>query len=378
MIDVHTLIPILRTYNISEKTIQKIVKLKSIKKQKNVCEVKKIILVLKNNEFDLSIIEQCPTILAFGKEIEIEKIILTLKKYDIPLSIIEQCPTILVHGSTVDIYKKINLLKDNNINITSYSDWLIIRVIFTDYQSLCHIFDTKNFSKENLKFYLLLTNNYNKFYSYEDVIHLCQNLKIQIKDFFEALNLNSFLLKKLKKDSLWIGEHKPLSKEQINHHQLLIVNIVDLVSKVIFSKYPKLFIDDIKGVVLDLLLTNCGDIIYNFDDDSEILSKILYNYLYKSLIYTIFNKIFPARTFNEYEERKLTYDGIYNDLNSSNHILDLINETEAEEQLIKLMMEYIENNQEIDYSTIAQIMNIDEEQLNQLKKSLQKKILQLK
>ena len=56
----------------------------------------------------------------------------------------------------------------------------------------------------------------------------------------------------------------------------------------------------------------------------------------------------------------------------------MINETEAEEQLIKLMMEYIENNQEIDYSTIAQIMNIDEEQLNQLKKSLQKKILQLK
>lgn len=31
MIDVHTLIPILRTYNISEKTIQKIVKLKNKK-----------------------------------------------------------------------------------------------------------------------------------------------------------------------------------------------------------------------------------------------------------------------------------------------------------------------------------------------------------
>ena len=341
-------------------------------------EIEKIISTIKNKGIDLLIIEQCPSVLAFGKASEIEKIILTLKKYDIPLSIIEQCPTILVRGSTVDIYKKINLLKDNNINITSYSDWLIIRVILTDYQSLCHIFDTKNFSKENLKFYLLLTNNYNKFYSYEDVVHLCQNLNIQIEDFFEALNLNSFLLKKLKKGSLWIGGHKPLSKEQINQHQLLIVNIVDLVSKVIFNRYPKLFIDDIKGVVLDLLLTNCGDIIYNFDDDSEILSKILYNYLYKSLIYTIFNKIFPARTFNEHEERKLTYDGIYTDLNSSNYILDLINETGAEEQLIKLMMEYIENNQEIDYSTIAQIMNIDEEQLDQIKQSLQKKILQLK
>ena len=42
MIDVHTLIPILRTYNISEETIQKIVKLKSIKRQKMSMKSKKL------------------------------------------------------------------------------------------------------------------------------------------------------------------------------------------------------------------------------------------------------------------------------------------------------------------------------------------------
>ena len=264
------------------------------------------------------------------------------------------------------------------MNFHHYDTSLIIKIIWTDTIDLVNIFDITNFSKQNLKFYLQLTDGYNKFYHYQNVIDLCQNLKISIEDFFDGVNLSVELLQSLKEHSLWIGDPLPVTKEQLQKHESLIIDVTTSVSRALSRKYYKLQIDDIRGIALDFLLTRCGGIIHNFEDQLNTLKKILISYIYKSLLFSLLKSLDPLYSFTEHQERTLTNDGIYKSENDSNPILDLIDQNEMEKKLIQLMRKYIENDQEIDYIKIATELNISQEEIESIKKDLQKKILQLK
>lgn len=101
---------VLERYNIVEHTKTKILSSKKVFLRKDIEDVENVLKVLRQYQL-LSLLDQCPSILALGKSKEIETIMEVLTQYSI-LPILKQCPSVLALGKSKEIQAIIEVYLD--------------------------------------------------------------------------------------------------------------------------------------------------------------------------------------------------------------------------------------------------------------------------
>ena len=283
-------------------------------------EIEKIIKILKREKID---VRKCLTILAFGKVSEIEEIIKILKREKID---VQKCLSVLAYGKASEIEKIIKLLKEEDIDMKYLSNNVSLYRIFllNNAETIKNLFDDNYEFKDkkeylnNLKLYLILKQEYNKFYSFDEIDYFCEQRHIDIEIFFNLISLYNDTVnemiefyKKNNDKKVWIGKSYPMNKCQLEKYKFLIIDIAKHVANYCKVLY-KTDKSDLEDEAVYILMNKTGNIFNNFEFNEVIMKKCLFKYCRKNLQMFIRSN-YSVRFLEDYDRQFGEFDNYIDD-----------------------------------------------------------------
>jgi len=139
----------------------------------------------------------------------------------------------------------------------------------------------KDYTFSDIKKYILFSENYNRYYTLEELDNLCGKLGISKELFItEVFGIDNYFVDYYKqtlktKGYIWVGESVSLTKEQMEENKFFIIGFVKNISSYFCSRghFDR---DDVYDFTLDVTINKCGDIFTNIIDE-ELRSKCLFN-----------------------------------------------------------------------------------------------------
>ena len=286
--EIEDIFKVLKDNEISKKAIERCLYVLATGKAK---EIEDIFKVLKDNKISTEAIEGCLTVLATGKAKEIEDIFKVLKDNEISKKAIERCLYVLATGKAKEIEDIFKVLKDNKISTDIIHNNLGF-LLLNSLQEIQTIFTEGNVY---LKRYMQLKGYYDKVISEAEIQEICKEKKVTEREFFEDIRGKDYLeiyeetVKR--KGGIYIGKSFPIDKDYTNDNALKLMDIATKVSRNFGYQYQMIDIPELESQAIEIIISKCGDIVYNLDWNSELLERCIYsktyNYLKINIIYPI-------------------------------------------------------------------------------------------
>ena len=339
MISKEKLEKLLRDAKFDEVSIERILKkrINQLLKIGNEDEIKNILKVLEEHQISKEKIEKCLTVLAYGKAKEIEEIFKILDKNEIiPKNIEENYGVIFIKTKN-----EIEEVFSNNCNT-------------------------------NILLYLKLKNMYNKIISNDQIDKICEFKGMTKLDLFKQIGLDSFesiLLNTLQqKGNIYIGKSIPMTKEQMEKYSYTLIEIAKSVSKNVAYKYRIKDISELESLSIEIIISKCGDTVYNTEINTEVMKRCIYNKCKKYIIGKIIGKNYMSKTsVDELIEKRSKYSI---DRRSNIEQVDDLNIKQwglntQQEEILKSLSIFIEQgyNYQDSLKNVADILQLDLEEL---------------
>ena len=289
MITKQELVTILKNNGFTDIEIKTILnrKINTLLKRGQKQNIEQILEKLKKHGIGKETIENCLYVLARGKASEIEKILEVLNKNKIGKETIEKCLYVLATGKVSEIEKILDVLAKNGIEkekIEKYFGY----TFFSSEEYISSIFSK---GSQYLKSFLQLKGYYDRIITKKEIGEICEKKSIDIDEFFTSLegeyaDLYNETLKR--KNGIYIGKSIPIEKEYLEENGKNLIELARNVARNFGYRYGIKDISELESQAVEIMMTKCGDIVYNFSYNKEIIRRFIsakvYNYLKRNLI----------------------------------------------------------------------------------------------
>ena len=321
-------------------------------------EIEKIFKVLNENGIGKETIEKCLYVLAKGKASEIEKIFKVLNENGIGKETIENCLTVLAEGKASEIEKIFEILNKNSIE-NSIVEKYFGYVFFSDKDTINGIFAE---GSQNLKRFLQLKGYYDRIISEEEIDGICKEKKITKDKFLTSLMQEYAELYKetlKRKNGIYIGKPIPIEKAYLEENGKELIEIARSVARNFGYRYRIKDVSELESQAIEIITEKCGNIVYNFSYNEEIVRRFIsakvykylkgYNLIPKELMEDIEGRVGKAQITDTKSEEVET---VGNELDLKDWSLE-----EGQEEILRYISMYIEQG----YSIQEAIIKISED-----------------
>jgi len=334
-------------------------------------EIKEIFKVLNENGIQKETIENCLTVLAMGKAEEIKEIFKVLNKNGIQKETIENCLSVLARGKAEEIKEIFKVLNENGIEKTKIEEnygWILVKKDIEDIFS-----HNSNYVKE----YMKLKGLFDRVITKDEISYLCEYKKISINEFFINIDMGTWgepLKQSLEiKGGIYVGKSIPIDTKKLEKYGEIILDLAKKISRNFCYKYNVKDKSEIESQAVELIIWRCGDIVYNYEYNEEIMRNCIYSKVFKSLRINLNSK----ETLLDIE--KLDRSKKYNYIDSCEEDLDISewNVDQKQEEILKLIYLYIEQGQDLTQAVkkIAVILNMEEEEILEELENIKDKLI---
>ena len=300
----------------------------------------------------------------FRKAKEIEDIFKVLNDNKISKEAIERCLSVLALGKAKEIEKIFKVLKDNGISkdiIHNNLGFLLLNSL----QEIQTIFTEGNVY---LKRYMQLKGYYDKVISEAEIHEICKEKKVTEREFFEDMRGKDYLeiyeetVKR--KGGIYIGKSFPIDENYTSDNAIKLMNIAKIVAKNFGYRYHMRDISELESQAIEIIISKCGDIVYNMDWNLELLERLIYSKAYNYLKINLRAK----KILQDFSTLEIERDKRFsNDSREKDKGLDLTNWkiNEEQENILRYISMDLENGYELSdaIKNVADMLNIDEEEI---------------
>ena len=327
-------------------------------------EIERIFKVLKDNKISKEAIEGCLTVFVNGKADEIEGTLKILDKHEISKEAIEGCLSVLAKGKATKVKKTFKTLDDNeiekeqinkNLGFILSKDPKEIEKIFTE-GSAC------------LKRYMQLKGYYDRIISETAIQEICKEKKVSEREFLKSIRGEFYqdvyqdTLKR--KGGIYIGKSIPMDESYINDNMAILLNLSKRVARNFGYKYYIRDISELESQAIEIIISKCGDIVYNLDWNPDLLERAIYRkaYNYLKVNFRVKEVLQDFSTPEIEREKRFS-----NDSGEKEEELDLTNWriNEEQENILRYISMNLENGYELSEAikNVADMLNVDEEEI---------------
>ena len=328
-------------------------------------EIEKIFKVLDSYEIRKETIENCLSVLARGKASEIEKILKILDSYNIGKESIEKCLTVLAMGKSEEIEKIFKVLEKNKIE-KEYIEESLGFLLLNNVENIEQIFSE---GEQYLNKYMKLKGLYDTILTKEQINQIVKNKNIDMDTFLSSIrgeeNKEIYGETLKRKNGIYIGKSIPVQREYLNKNGEMLVNLSKTIAENFAHRYRKKDISEIESQAMEIIISKCGDITYNFDYNPDIVKRFIYKKVYEylkgyNLITTEKLTDFSNLVGKGQLVAKETIEEDKEDLDLSNW-----NVNEEQANILKAISFYLEEKPEISCAVekASSLLNIEEEKI---------------
>ena len=324
-------------------------------------EIENIFKVLDAHKISKEAIEGCLYVLARGKAKEIEKIFEVLDAHGVSKETIDGCLYVLAKGKADKITKIFRILENNKIEKQQVEDNFYYLMLSSVNQVKAIFLEGSSFLKQ----YMKLKGFYNRVISEEEIYKICNDKNIDISELLKSIRGEDFeaIYKEtlIRKKRIYIGKSIPIEEDYINKNGGHFLTLAKKVSKNFAYRYRFSDISELESQALEVIITKCGDITYNFYWNPELLERLIYK---KTFNYLKIN-IKAREILYDLSDRKTQEAFTYSDNAKEELDLSAWNIDNQQENILRYMSMYIEEGQTINEAikSIANILNSDEEEI---------------
>ena len=309
-------------------------------------------------------IEGCLYVLAGGKAKEIKEILdYLIDERKIPQEKIEKCLSKLTRGKAKEIKKIFEVLDNNQIEKTQIENnlgyWLS-----NNANEIDKIFDK---GSTLLKRYMQLKGFYDRVVTEEEIQNICEEKKISQSEFMGNIkeeNFQELYQETLKrKRGIYIGKGISMQEDFINKNGTMLIELSRAVSKNFGYRYRMDDLSELESQALEIMITKCGDVVYNCDWNLEILRRVLYKKTFNYLKINLRKKEILQDFSTSEIERKARFSNAIEEENEKHLNLSTWNINEKQEEILKYISIYLEEGYSLNevIRNVADMLHIDEE-----------------
>ena len=309
-------------------------------------------------------IEGCLSVLARGKAKEIKDIFKVLDTHNISKETIEGCLSVLARGKIKKIKRIFEILDYQKIKREQIEDnfgYLLLQ----DANEIASIFDEGSCY---LKKYMQLKGIYNRIINKDEINEICEEKKINQSEFMKNIRGEDFqelyqeTLKR--KRGIYIGKSIPMQEEFISKNEIMLLELSRTVAKNFGYRYRMNDLSELESQALEIMITKCGDIAYNFEWNREALRRMIYKNVFNYLKIHLRPKEI-LRDFSTLEiERKSRFSNM---AGKNDNELDLStwNINEEQENILRYISTYLEEGYNLNEAieNVANFLNMEVEEV---------------
>ena len=317
------------------------------------------------NQINIILNKKIKTLLERGRYINIDNIfeILVIKN-EISKKTIENCLYVLARGKAGKIEKIFKVLNENGISIENIKNniWFLLQ------SNINEVNEMFSEGRQFLKRYMQLKGFYDKIMSREEVIQICIEKGISIDGFFRSTVKEDYI--KLytetfkQKGRIYLGKSIPIENRYIESNSEFLIELSKKVAKNFYYKYRIQDVSELESQALEIIITKCGDITYNFENNKEIVSRFIYSKVFKYLK-SNFNKNEFLVDFAEREKFYISNNPDSESKKKEGPDLSNWNINGYQKDILEIISMCLEEGQSISEATerVANILNVDMEEV---------------
>ncbi len=266
-------------------------------------------------------------------------------------------------GRSQEIEKIFKVLNDNEIseeNINDNLGWLLSKK--SDY-----VKDIFSNNIELINRYIILKGYYNRVISISEIKDICKEKQIELKQFLASIRGEQYVkiyIETLKnKQGIYIGKSIPVDSMSLRKYGQELLEISKMVSKNFCYKYRFNDLSEIESLAMEIIIEKCGDIIYNFDVNKDIMKACIYKKVFNSLKIVFKSKEIVTDIKNMDYHKKHTK---FNDVSGEDE-LDLSDwdVNSKQKEILNCISKFLETGKQIKdiIEDVSNILKIDEEEI---------------
>lgn len=204
----------------------------------------------------------------------------------------------LIDGDADSIEKIIRILKDNGVRdeliaeelsaIVNSSTPEEVALMFSDEEE----FEDNHRHYANIRRYMKLKELYGKIYQREEIEELCAQKHLSIKEFISEIVTyprgkeftDVYYERLMTKGTLYVGGSTNIDKDYQEEHGEELINLSRKVANTFALRTKHKDRAELEAKALEIILTKCGNLVYNLSHEPEILIAAMFkktiNYLY--------------------------------------------------------------------------------------------------
>ena len=354
--NIKQILEVLNKYEISKEAIENCL---SVLARGKASEIEKIFKVLNENGIGKETVENCLSVLAQGKASEIEKIFKVLNENEIGKETIEKCLYVLARGKANEIERILDVLNENGIKKATIEQYFGY-IFLSDKDMINDIFAE---GSQNIKRFLQLKGYYDRIISEEEIDGICKEKKITKDEFLISLKEEYAELYKetlKRKNGIYIGKPIPIEKAYLEENGKELIEMARSVARNFGYRYRIKDVSELESQAIEIIVGKCGDIVYNFSYNEEILRRFIsakvykylkgYNFIPKELIEDIEGRVGKAQISDSKAEERV--EAVGDELDLKTWKLE-----EGQEEILRYISMYIEQG----YSIQEAIIKISED-----------------
>lgn len=291
-------------------------------------------------------------------------------------------PGILAKINCSEIDRIDQLLEENGISLNKIFELQLANREFFKYgyKKLHRLFekrDQKKLTRKDIELLFFMNDNYNKYYTKEEVSSFCLEYNISTIEFIELFcrckkGLADSLVNRLNSGKdIWVGKNLNLGSKQMHDNSSIMIKV----SKISARKFAFMTgfydISELEGNVIDILVESTGGMFYNYSDNEDLLIPVLINYCYKNLYGCLKKSVsyIENKDYGNSEEKKC----------DSLDEMDIFNgiELTGEEKQFLICMNQLLSLGDYDYeSTLKNKFGMDDNSYESMNGNIRNKVLQ--
>ncbi|MDR0978896.1 MAG: helix-turn-helix domain-containing protein [Lachnospiraceae bacterium] len=299
-----------------------------------------------------------------------------LDKKKIKKEIIESCLSVLARGKAEKIE---NLLDDDYVAPTT----------------------EEHLKNKKLQFKLMELGE--KYYNYDDITKYCTAKKVSFEQFIQRIVLNTAsnekntdtykkIFEENKNKTIYVGKNKSiqeLNPDYLKRHGTELIDIAREVASKFVGRYGrgKGTFDDIAEEALQIIITKGGNIVYNLEEESEVVKRSLESLCQKSLLGLEVRREISItyegdrgdKQFDIKDDSADFIEKVENDLDASKKVDRLLDKKLEKNNFIEVEMSIIHKLYEgMDLDEIAEKMDLSDEEIQDDLSNIREKMLESK
>ena len=275
--------------------------------------------------------------------------------------------SVLAQGKASEIEKILNILKEHNVKQEKIEKNL--GYLFLNNEDEIKLIFAKG--SQYLKKYLQLKGYYDRIITEKEIEQVCERKGVDINTFFSSIKGEDY--KELfresfkRKKSIYIGGSIPIRKEYLDNNGKMLLDLSRRIAQNFGYRYRIKDFTELESQAMEIIITKCGDIVYNFDYNQEILKRFIYSKVYKYLKGYNFGSMEILYDFSLTHGRGQIASNRVEEERNSEENLDLSswNIGENQERILRIISNYIEQGVEFDevIKKTAEFLNMDIENI---------------